>query len=150
MNNVKTFVWVLVIFLFVVALGSCQKKEPVPPIKETADLEIELKISGYCWVGYHVTKGEEPNIYRDGVLVSQGDYRGGGDRIQYSERTSFRHHGRKLKVTVGLSSRFYSANPTVQATLYRDGVIVSRFSKTYELNPRRNGVSVDFEVWAKE
>lgn len=155
MNKISVLLyWGLILFLTGCIIG-CQKDDAIPepkPQSKVADFKVVLSIDpSSCYTSFKVTKGEEPNIYRDGVLVSQGDYTSQKEQSSSRIQTSFSHRGRKLKVTVELKTYYGNtfANPSIRAVLYRNGTMVSEFSKSYELRPRDGSAIADFELYAQ-
>ncbi len=150
--------WYMALSLFIASfLTSCQSKDT--PFRSRAksekeDLEVALSIySQSCLAYYKVTKGYEPNIYRDGALVSQGDYTSLAEHVNNYTHTSFQHYGSRLKVTVTLTlprTFAYFATPSIHAVLYRNGRKISDFKRSYELRPHNGSAIIDFEVYAQE
>lgn len=149
--------WYMALSLFVASfLSSCQSKDT--PFRsrtksEKENLEVALSIyPSSCFITYRVTKGYEPNIYRDGTLVSQGDYTSLKEQVNRHTYTSFQHQGSRLKVTVTLTPyySFMYVTPSIHAVLYRNGRKISDFEKSYELRPHNGSAIIDFEVYAQE
>lgn len=169
MNARKSVRQVLSVSLLLLSLGillsSCggKKDEPNPSTGGEQKLEImdlrydvDIQASSPIDVSFIATKGFEPNIYRDGHLLSQGNYLGGGnpDRGIQSLKTSFTHKGSAFVFSVSMD-RPYDDNQTsgidvvLSVKTYKNSKLLQAFNKKYNLSKDNYSASAQFELWGK-
>lgn len=141
-------------------LLACSSKDnepvPTPPTEETlvvSDLRVDLEFTASSEVDCFLiaTKGFEPNIYRDGKIVSQGNY-SSEPIITQSLKTSLSHQGRALVCGLILDrpSGDETDTPiTVQTTarLYKNAKLIQEYSNSKTITT--NSVKEEFHLWGK-
>lgn len=124
------------------SLFACSKKNdtPTPPSQQSeslvaSDLKIELEIVAEKSISVKViaTKGTEPNIYRDGSLVSQGNYES-SEEIISTTKTTITHKGKALVcgLIIDRTTEDESNDPikiTIKAKLWKNGKMVQEYNQ---------------------
>lgn len=123
---------------------------------EVMDLryDVDLQASYPIDVSFIATKGFEPNIYRDGKLISQGNYSGDTDKAVKSLSTSFSHKGQTLVFGVLLyrsDDDNQPSNTTVNllVKMYKNNKLIQTFKRDYTLSEQDRSAKAEFQLWGK-
>lgn len=125
---------------------------------EVMDLryDVDMQASHPIDVSFIATKGFESNIYRDGKLISQGNYLGGDnpDRSVRSLKTSFSHKGSAFVFSVSMDRHYdddqpNSINVDLSVKLYKNSKLIQTFAKRYILTKDDHSASAQFQLWGK-
>ena len=123
---------------------------------EVMDLryDVDLQASYPIDVSFIATKGFEPNIYRDGKLISQGNYSGDTDKAVKSLSTSFSQKGHTLVFGVLLyrsDDDNQPSNTTVNllVKMYKNNKLIQTFKKDYTLSEQDRSAKAEFQLWGK-
>ena len=109
--------------------------EPAPATTAELKYDVSIRSDQEVNVAFIATKGFEPNIYRDGKLVSQGNYSSGeGEPKVRNLRTEFKHNGKAFALSVTLSSESEAPiSVELSIKMYVRGVAVHSVTKTLKL-----------------
>lgn len=152
----------LLFAVLVTLLLSCGGKSDEPRVDPSIEnltnpVEMKYDVSIHSTspinVSFVATKGTEPNIYRDGKLVAQGNYSSEfQDRLIRSLNTTFSHKGRAFIFGILLSlphdGESTSSTVSVVVKMYKQGKSVQTFTKEINLTEESNSAEEQFQLWA--
>lgn len=159
--NARIFLSLLFAVLapFLLSCGGKSDEPRVDPSIENLTNPVEMKYdvsihsTSPINVSFVATKGTEPNIYRDGKLVAQGNYSSEfQDQLLRSLNTTFSHKGRAFIFGILLSlphdGESTSSTVSVVVKMYKQGKSVQTFTKEIHLTEERNSAEEQFQLWA--
>jgi hypothetical protein len=138
---------IFLLLLFVaILLPSCGGKGDTPrPSPEVSSSNVEMKYDvdiqspSPIDVSFTATKGYEPNIYRDGKLISQGNYMSDNKDANITKlHTEFVHTGKAFVLGVSFSIPSDANSSSVVPTnlvvkMYVAGKLVQTYKKVIEV-----------------
>lgn len=155
----RSFIKVLLLTLLCsCSLSACGGKDDPNPQKKDqqeliiADLKIELEIEASEDVTMSViaAKGFEPNIYRDGKLVSQGNYTSEKEKVRRI-KTTLEHRGQALVCDISFERVSDSENPitiSIKGKLFQGGKLLQEYNTSREL--KKDIISEQFSLYSKK
>lgn len=155
--SLSLMVAVLAAFLF-----SCGGKRDDPRLDPSIEnlnnpvemmYDVSIHSTAPVNVSFVATKGSEPNIYRDGKLVAQGNYSSEfQDRLIRTLNTTFNHKGRAFIFGILLAlphdGESTSSTVSVVVKMYKQGKNTQTFTKEIHLTSESNSAEEQFQLWA--
>lgn len=156
----KLFIATLSLLITATTITACNKKADEPQKEHQGDklsvsdlkYEIELSAPKEISASFIATR-VEPNIYRDGKLVSQGDYSSEDENFK-SLKTTITHKGRALYLGIIFSRTNGDEDKSpisilIKAKIYRNNKLIQEYVQTRILKDE-SSISEQLQVLGTE
>lgn len=117
------------------------------------DLKAEIEVAASKEITFSIiaNKGFDPNIYRDGKIVSQANYESGDENIT-NIKTTLRHKGKALSLAFSFrkTSGDDSKEPIqvkIKAKLYKNDKLIQEYETTKSITPQNDYLTEEFQLW---
>lgn len=115
--------------------------------------EVEIVASREVTLTIIATKGFESNIYRDGKIVSIGNYNSDGENIT-NLKTTISHKGRALVCAFLFRKKIDEeiTNPInikIKIKLYKNNKLIQEYENTRTITSENDSTSEEFDLWGK-
>ena len=157
----KLFIAILSLLITATSITACSKKADEPQKTEhqsdnlsVSDLKYEIELSAPKVISASfIATRVEPNIYRDGKLVSQGDYSSEDEDFK-SLKTTITHKGRVLYLSIIFSRTHGDEDESpisilIKAKIYRNNKLIQEYIQTRTLK-NESSISEQLQVLGTE
>lgn len=155
---IRSFFKLALVLLISSSFIACNGKKNDPILNDTeksalSEFKVEVEIVASKEVVLYIvaSKGLEPNIYRDGKIVSEGKYESGAKNMT-NLKTTLSHKGRELTCSFSFfrTVKDESSEPIhikTKAKLYKNNKLIEEYENTKAITSYSDSTSEVFQFW---